>query len=144
MTLMQVWSSIVRFLNFRLSKTLVVGALASIADMSTLICLVQLFGIRPEIANIPSLMVGSTLQFLGNRQVVYHSNGVVKLQLLTFICGELVSLTLNGSGYYLMVTHTSIHYAVARPIVSAIIFTCFSYPLWRYIFSHSHFGNRVQ
>jgi putative flippase GtrA len=141
---MQLWSFLGRLIAFRLSKTLVIGALASIADMSTLVCLVQLFGILPHIAIIPSLMVGSTLQFLGNRQVVYHSNGVVGRQLFIYICGELVSFTLNGTGYYIMTTHTSIHYAVARLMVSAVIFICFSYPLWRYIFSHSHFGNRVQ
>ncbi len=121
-----------------------VGTIASVADMSTLVTLVQLFNVKPEIANIPSLMMGSTLQFLGNRQVVYRSNGVVKLQLFTFICGELLSLSMNATGYYLLVTHTSIHYALARPIVSAVIFTCFSYPLWRYIFSHSHFGNQMK
>ena len=121
--------------SFRLSKTLFVGAIATALDLATLTVLVQIFGFKPQAANIPSLLVGSSTQFFGNRHVVFKAkSGALLRQMLAFAACELTALSLNALGYYTLVTWTSVHYVLARPIVSVVVFFGFSYQMWKLVF----------
>jgi len=43
-------------------------------------------------------------------------------------------LFLNWLGYYLLLHFGHLHYALARPIVAAIVYCGFSYPVWKRVF----------
>src|SRR5688500_2997687 len=81
-----------------LPKTLIVGAIATAADMATLAIMVQISGFTPQSANIPSLVIGSLIQFVGNRYISFHGarEGQVHKQMLGFFIAEIAALTLNA------------------------------------------------
>lgn len=128
-------------LKFKLSKSLIVGAVATGARAAALVVLVQGIGINDQVSNVASLMLGSVIQFFGNRNVAFKSKGSIKLQTVIFAGGELASLGLNAAGYHLLITKTSMNYIIASQLVTGVVFFGFSYPLWRFIFSGKRFGH---
>ena len=119
-----------------LPKTLIVGAVATLADMTLLAVMVQFFGCTPQFANIPSLLVGSIIQFFGNRYVSFEGakDGKVHQQMLGFVLAEMGGVALNAALFHILVTSTSLTYALARPAGTFVVFICFSYPAWNAIF----------
>jgi putative flippase GtrA len=116
-------------------RTIVVGVLATAVDLALLVILVQVAHLTPVQANWPSLLVGSVVQFLGNRQWAFQASaGSAWKQAVGFFASEAVSFALNGGGFYALVHWTSIYYPLARPIAGFVIFWGFSYPSWRFIF----------
>lgn len=126
----------VKFKTGSLPKTVLVGAAATLADMATLGILVQFLNYSPQIANLPSLIVGSFIQFIGNRYVSFHGakEGNASKQMLGFFLAELAALALNAGIFYALITWTSLNYALARPLGSLAVFFGLSYPAWIYIF----------
>jgi putative flippase GtrA len=127
-----------------LLKTLIIGCFATAVDVAVLTFLVQSFELTPQQANIPSLFVGSFVQFLGNRYVSFQgaSQGSIFKQITGFFLAELAALTLNAILFYGLVTWTPISYAIARLISTFLVFFGLSYPAWRTIFrKHGRFGN---
>ena len=120
----------------RFTKCVVTGLLASFADMTLLVVLVEWFHIAPPTANLPSLILGSGIQFLGNRHVVFHveRKGRLSHQMTLFAVTEGASFALNAVGFYLVVHGTQIPYFLARPIISLCVFGGFSFPVWGKIF----------
>ena len=126
-----------RLASQRFPKTVVVGGIATLSDMFTLAFLVKVLHFLPKNANIPSLIVGSSVQFIGNRNVVFKAKqGAIGRQIVEFIASEIGAMTLNAVGFYFVVTRTQISFLIARPLVTAIVFICFSYPLWKVVFRH--------
>jgi putative flippase GtrA len=127
-----------------LPKTLIIGLFATAVDVATLVFLIQTFDLTPQQANIPSLLVGSFVQFLGNRYISFKgaSRGNIFKQITGFFIAELAALTINAILFYAFVTWTPISYAIARPISTFLVFFGLSYPAWRTIFrEHGRFGN---
>lgn len=120
----------------RFTKSVVTGVVASVVDMSLLVVLVEWFHISPPTANLPSLIVGSGIQFFGNRHVVFHveRKGRLSHQMTLFALTEGASFALNAVGFYLVVHGTQIPYYLARPVISLAVFAGFSFPLWGKIF----------
>lgn len=121
----------------RFAKSILTGGAASLADFATLTALVELFHLAPTRANVPSLLVGATIQFIGNRHLVFSAGHLaIGPQLLGFVLVEIGTFLLNAASFYAVVKWTPVPYPIARLVCSFLIFTLFSYPLWKRVFSH--------
>jgi putative flippase GtrA len=129
-------TSPLRFLCGRqLARSLLVGFAATAADISVLAALVELFGLSPTIANVPSLLAGAVVQFLGCRWFVFPRGEVSLFKQITgFLAAEAGTLTLNGMAFFALVRASLVPYALARPLATFVVFVGFSYPAWKRVF----------
>lgn len=105
-------------------------------DFAVLTALVELCHFAPTRANVPSLLAGAAVQFVGNRHVVFKAGHLsVGPQLLGFLAVELGTFVLNAISFHLCVQFTSVPYPLARILCSFLVFSTFSYPLWKRVFS---------
>lgn len=129
-----VWRRIVEFVG-----SLGVGAVATVVDLIALVILVEVVGLSPEQANIPALLCGAVVQFIGCRHVVFRAtDGSLRKQLLGFVLAEVATLSLNAIGFHLLVSADLVPYGLARPIATFVVFLGFSYPMWNLIFSRQN------
>ena len=123
---------------WRFGRSVIVGLVATMADMATLTSLVQIFHVTPVHANVPSLLVGMAVQFIGVRRWVFHAEeGSVFNQALRFAFAELGTLLLNAVVFHVLVTHTPIPYWLDRPIGTFAVYVGFSYHAWKRVFAHA-------
>ena len=117
------------------SRSIGVGAVATVVDLVLLIVLIEAVSLSPVEANVPALGIGLAIQFFGNKFFAFedHSRSYAK-QGAQFALVEAGSLTLNAFLFHLIMTWASLPYAVVRLVCSAIIYIGFSYPLWRRVF----------
>jgi putative flippase GtrA len=112
------------------------GGAATLVDFGVLTGLVELLHVLPTRANIPSLLAGATIQFVGNRHIVFKAGHLaVRPQLLGFIVVEIGTFALNAVGFHLLVKLTGVPYPIARLLCSFVVFATFSYPLWKRVFA---------
>jgi len=112
-----------------------VGIAATAADLMALAVLVELFTLAPTVANVPALLVGALVQFLGCRHLVFDAaGGSLRRQAVGFALAEAGTLALNGLAFHLLVTLTPVPYALARPVGTFVVFVGFSYPVWHLVF----------
>jgi putative flippase GtrA len=112
-----------------------VGIVATLVDMAVLALLVELVGLSPQAANVPALLAGAVVQFLGCRHVVFKSaQGSVMQQTIGFALTEAGTLALNGLVFHLLVSVSPLPYAVARAVGTFVVFIGFSFPLWKRVF----------
>ncbi len=118
-----------------LGRSLAVGAAATVADLGSLALMVHVLSWRPEVANVPSLMLGLVVQFVGNKLWAFRDGrrDLVR-QGAAFAAVEAVALTLNALAFHGLVVFTSAPALVARLVGSAAVYVGFSYPMWRRIF----------
>jgi putative flippase GtrA len=116
-------------------KSLGVGALASLADLLALVVLVDGLALDPTLANVPALLLGALIQFVGNKWFAFEdrSRAYVR-QGAEFAAVELGALALNALAFHALVTLVHAPYGLARILGSALVYLGFSYPLWRRIF----------
>jgi putative flippase GtrA len=127
------WNAFIR--DSRFLRTAIVGAVATVADLALLIGTVETHWLTQAQANFPSLLLGSAIQFLGNRYWVFHAEERPwGKQLASFAFAEAISFGLNGLSFHLLVAHTPLYYPLARPVSVALVFFLFSYPAWKWIF----------
>ncbi len=119
----------------RFSRSLVVGAVATAVDLAVLTTLVQVFGVSAQWANVPSLLAGLTVQFLGNRTFVFKANkGRLSRQLGAFVAAEAGALALNALGFAALVAWSPVPYPLARLLGEMVVYVGYSYPLWHKVF----------
>jgi len=119
----------------RLGRSAIVGLAATFVDILVLAMLVELAGLPPTVANIPALLAGAVVQFLGLRHAVFRSSGsALPRQLAGFLVAETGTLALNGIAFHLLMTFTPVPYALARPLGTFLVFLGFSYPVWHLVF----------
>jgi len=112
-----------------------VGVAATVVDLVVLAVLVELVGLAPTVANVPALIAGAAVQFVGCRHLVFRASaGSLARQLVGFAVTEAGTLVLNGVAFHLLVTLSPVPYALARPFGTFLVFVGFSYPLWRLVF----------
>lgn len=112
-----------------------VGIAATVLDMAVLAILVEGFRLTPAQANVPALIAGAAVQFIGCRHVVFRTtSGSVSKQLVAFVATEAGTLTLNGIVFQVLVSLTPVPYPLARMLGTFLVFIGFSYPLWGRIF----------
>ena len=86
-------------------------------------------------ANVPSLLAGLTVQFLGNRTFVFKaSKGRLSRQLGAFAAAEAGALALNALGFAALVAWSPVPYPLARLLGEAVVYVAYSYPLWHKVF----------
>lgn len=132
-------------------QSLSVGGTASLANFGLLALLVEKFHFLPQEANLPTLLLGSLIQFWGHRHWVFYSRaGMSKnsgYQLRRFIAGEIVSCFFGNLLFNFFTENSQGHYILARVASTSLIYWGISFPLWRFIFSESgnesRFENKV-
>lgn len=117
-------------------RSVLVGLVATAVDVGALFVLVHLAGLSPAAANVPALLLGVLLQYLGNKHLAFADRTSDHLrQGGLFALVEVGTLALNAAGFHVLVTLTRVPYVLARPIVTLAVYCLFSYPLWARIFS---------
>lgn len=119
----------------RFARSIGVGVVASVVDMLVLAVLVSGLHLPSQLANVPALVAGALVQFLGCRHVVFGAaGGALRRQVAGFVATEAGTLALNGLAFHLLVTLTPIPYPIARLLGTFLVFTTFSLPLWTRVF----------
>ena len=90
-------------------RAILVGVVATGADLATLALLVEGAHLSPAAANVPALVVGLVVQFIGCRAFVFPNgaHGLVT-QAFRFLVAEAGTLALNGIIFHVLVTATKI------------------------------------
>jgi len=116
----------------------VAGAAATGSDLATLALLVSVLHVDPHVANVPALLVGGIVNFLGNRHFAFRARaGHVGKQAMGYTVVEIVALVLNGLLYDLAlraIPGAAHVYWLVRLATSHAVFLGWSYPLWRRVF----------
>lgn len=122
----------------RLLRSGIAGIAATAADLTALALLVSVFHMNARVANVPALVVGGLVNFLGNRHYAFRAGeGPLGKQAAGYTIVELIALALNGVLYdvILRVVPQAAHlYWLVRLITSHVVFLGWSYPLWRLVF----------
>ena len=122
--------------TWRFVKSVLAGGVATLLDLSVLTLLVEGFGLTPSRANVPALLAGALVQFVGSRRFVFRATeGAVSRQLAGFAAVEAGTFALNAALFHLAVTRTPLPYPVARLACQFLVYAGFSYPLWTRVFS---------
>ena len=116
----------------------IAGVAATGADLATLAVLVSLVHVDPHVANVPALLVGGVVNFLGNRHFAFRARtGHVGKQAVGYTVVEVVALALNGVLYDLAlraIPGAAHLYWLVRLATSHAVFLGWSFPLWRRVF----------
>jgi putative flippase GtrA len=119
------------------ARSALAGAAATIADLAVLGLCVGL-GMDARHANVPALLVGATVQFVGNRHWAFDAaRGGLRRQLVLFALAEVVTLALNAFFFDLVdraIVLGALGALVTRTLVSAVVYVGWSYPVWKRIF----------
>ena len=122
----------------RMVRSAAAGLAATGADLATLSILVVGAHWPPRLANVPALLVGGIVNFVGNRVYAFHARGGnAGLQAAGFTVVELVALALNGLLYDIvlrLVPGARPLYWLVRLATSHAVFLGWSYPLWGRVF----------
>lgn len=122
----------------RFLRATLAGAAATLTDLAVLALLVSCLGVAPRVANVPALVAGGIVNFLGNRHFAFRAaHGSLAKQAVGYGVVELVALALNGVLFDLVMR--ALHdppgwYALVRLATSNVVFLAWSYPLWRIVF----------
>ena len=121
-----------------LLRSAAIGSMATAADFGVLALAVGAMGISARAANLPSLLAGSLVQFIGNRHFAFKAKaGCVKRQLKWFVLSEVIALSTNALLYELVaqrVTLTAVSAVLLRAASCSVVFLAWSYPVFRKIF----------
>ncbi len=118
----------------RLARSCIVGIVATLVDLAVLHLLVR-GGVPATVANVPSLLLGVTLQFLGNKHWAFADRSRDLLRQSTlFAAVEAGTFVLNAAAFHALVAWARVPYLAARPIATFAVYALFSYPLWARIF----------
>lgn len=119
----------------KVARSLLVGAVATLADVALLHVLARA-GLSPTAANVPSLLLGVLLQFLGNKYWAFADASPRLLeQSALFVLVEAGTFVLNAAAFHALVAWLGVSYWAARPLGTFAVYALFSYPLWARIFS---------
>ncbi|MCI0640237.1 MAG: GtrA family protein [Gemmataceae bacterium] len=114
-----------------LLRSSLVGLCATASDLGTLCLLIYVFGVPDQIANVPSLIPGLVVMFIGNKYFAFEdrSRAIVRQGSLFFAI-ELVAFGLNALLFFLIRHWFDIHPILARILGSNVVYLGFSFPLW--------------
>jgi putative flippase GtrA len=125
-------------LVLRLFRSFVAGAAATLTDLAVLAFLVSVMHIDPRHANVPALIAGGIVNFVGNRHFAFRAgDGHLGKQIFGYSVVEIVALVMNGILFELAMLALPGHqswYAAVRLVTSHVVFLAWSYPLWRLVF----------
>lgn len=116
-------------------RSAAVGLLATATDLIVLAVLVSGFGVSPRIASVPALVLGISVQFVGNKWFAFgdRSRDVLR-QGAQFLGVEAVGFVANLVLFDLAVTLTRLPYLPLRLLTTNVVYFCLCLPLWSLIF----------
>lgn len=122
----------------RIARSVLVGGAATLVDVAVLALLVEVAHLPATTANVPALLVGALVQFLGCRYLVFEAGGGdLRRQAGGFAAVEVATLALNGLAFHALVAGLHVPYVFARPLGTFLVFIAFSYPMWQLVFGPS-------
>jgi len=120
------------------ARSALTGGAATLVDLAVIALAVGVLGVPAASANVPALLAGAVVQFLGNRHFAFRAgSGDVRRQAALFAATEAVTLLLNGALYHAVVTRVALGVGgavIARAITTNVVFLLWSYPVWSRIF----------
>lgn len=120
------------------ARSALTGGAATLADLAVIALAVGILHVSPAVANVPALLVGALVQFLGNRHFAFKAaSGSLGRQAILFAITEAVALALNAALYHVVVTRIPMGAAgavIARAITTNAVFLAWSYPVWKRVF----------
>ncbi|MFT5353811.1 MAG: putative flippase GtrA [Polyangiales bacterium] len=121
----------------RLAGAFGVGGLATLVDLGLLLVLVELLGLSPEAANVPALLGGAVVQFVGCRELVFRGGDKrsVRSTLAPFALVEAGTLLLNAFLFVALVKLLPVPYVLVRVLTTFVVFVGFSFPAWHWVFA---------
>lgn len=114
------------------------GVVATVANLVVLAFLVEVAHLTPRQANVPGLLAGVIVNFIGNRDFAFRARaGKVSQQFWQFVAVEAVAFVLNTALFdavLLLRPATSHSYLLVRILTSGGVHLVWSYPLWHWVF----------
>ncbi|HEX4445515.1 MAG TPA: GtrA family protein [Polyangiaceae bacterium] len=121
-----------------MSRSAVAGLAATGADLATLSFLVVVAHWHPRSANVPALLVGGVVNFLGNRGFAFHAReGSAAKQAVGYTAVEGAALALNGllfDAAMRWLPGGGAYFWAVRLVITNVVFLAWSYPLWKRVF----------
>jgi putative flippase GtrA len=82
--------------SYRFGRAVIVGSGATLVDFSVFTTCVRAAGVAPSLARVPALILGASVQFLGNRRFTFRAqSGSLSRQARLFLLAETITLGLN-------------------------------------------------
>lgn len=120
------------------ARSALTGGAATLVDLAVIGGAVGILHVSAAAANLPALLAGAVVQFLGNRHFAFRAGGGdLRRQAALFVLSEAVTMLLNGALYHAVATHLVLGAAtamLARAITTNAVFLLWSYPVWSHIF----------
>jgi putative flippase GtrA len=114
------------------------GLAATGASLASLALLVHVIHLTPRQANIPALLVGAIVNFVGNRRFAFHAQkGKASTQLRRFVFVEIGTLAFNALLFDLALRlwpGLKQWFLPLGIVTNAIVYFGWSYPLWHRVF----------
>lgn len=115
-------------------RSVAVGVAATLTDLALLTVLVEALGVSARAANAPGLILGTAVQFAGNKWLAFRDPSPRwALQGFWFALVSGAAFALNLAAFDRLVA-LGAHFAVARLVGSAAVYFAFCLPLWSRIF----------
>ena len=118
-----------------LSRSAVVGLVATGLDFLVLIALVSGLGLEPRIASFPALSLGIAAQFVGNKWLAFRDRSPDWVrQAGCFLAIEAIGFVCNAVCFDRLLVLTHLPYVVCRALSTSIVYFGVCLPLWSRLF----------
>ncbi|HYQ41665.1 MAG TPA: GtrA family protein [Polyangiaceae bacterium] len=124
-----------------LSRSAVVGLVATALDFLVLIALVSGLGMAPRLASLPALSLGIATQFVGNKWLAFRDPSRDWLrQAACFLVIEACGFVCNAVCFDRLLVLTHLPYVVCRVLSTSLVYFAVCLPLWTRLFSSADQG----
>ena len=118
-----------------LSRSAIVGLIATTLDFLVLIALVSGLGLPPRVASFPALTLGIAAQFVGNKWLAFRDRSRDWLrQAGCFLAIEAFGFLCNAVCFDRLLVLTPLPYVVCRALSTSIVYFGICLPLWSRLF----------
>jgi len=120
-----------------LSRSAIVGLVATGLDFFVLIVLVSGFGLPARVASFPALTLGIAAQFVGNKWVAFRDPSRDWLrQAGCFLAIEALGFACNAFCFDRLLVLSHLPYVVCRALSTSIVYFGVCLPLWSRLFAN--------
>ena len=119
-----------------LTRSAVVGIVATGVDFLALISLVSGLGLPARVASLPALSLGIAVQFVGNKWLAFRDPSRDWLrQATTFLAIEALGFVCNAFCFDRLLAITHLPYVVCRALSTSLVYFGICLPLWSRLFA---------
>jgi putative flippase GtrA len=118
-----------------LTRHLAASWIATAVDFAVMLLLVELAGVRADVATLAGAALGAVVNFSLGRTWVYRAVGARSRadQAVRYALVSATSAGLNALGEHVLLAWAGTHYAAARVVVSLAVSLLWGYPMQRYV-----------